>query len=138
MRIVQLSPCVQTLPVKFSIAAVLTRAELEIGKSEVDFGWCGTQESVLSSLDVTNKSLLPQEVGFVGLPNVSVYALCEALLVLVLVLVPVLVLVLVPVLVLVLVQFNLYFCVWGVEWIAGLLCVYTSVRTYRMLRTVYV
>jgi hypothetical protein len=70
----------QTLPVKFSIVAVLTRAELEIGKSEVDFGWCGTQESVLSSLDVTNKSLLPQEVGFVELPNIVDVQPCDGFL----------------------------------------------------------
>ena len=55
---------------RFNILATLTTPSLEFGTSQMDFGCCGTQESVKCALDVTNKSLLPQQVGFIGLPNV--------------------------------------------------------------------
>ena len=39
---------------------------------EMDFGCVGIHESVLSSIGITNTSLLVQEIGFVNVPDVRV------------------------------------------------------------------
>ncbi|KAG8434383.1 hypothetical protein GDO86_012671 [Hymenochirus boettgeri] len=59
----------QTLPVPFMVQAVLTSSDLEITPSELDFGYCSIYEAVQTSLQITNKSILPQEFGFVGIPE---------------------------------------------------------------------
>lgn len=62
----------QVLPVVFAVRATLTPSALEFSVKEVDFGCVGLQESVLSSVEVTNTSSLVQEIGFVNTPNVRV------------------------------------------------------------------
>ncbi|XP_068096751.1 cilia- and flagella-associated protein 74 isoform X2 [Hyperolius riggenbachi] len=59
----------QTRPVTFTVHAVVTTSDLEINPPEVDFGFCTIFESVQSSIQLTNKSILPQEFGFVGIPE---------------------------------------------------------------------
>ncbi|MGH0147032.1 UNVERIFIED_CONTAM: hypothetical protein FKN15_060852, partial [Acipenser sinensis] len=59
----------QTRPVLFAVHAVVTAFDLEFDRKEVDFGHCSIHESVQASVHLTNKSLLPQEFGFVGIPK---------------------------------------------------------------------
>ncbi|KAG8142278.1 hypothetical protein E2320_006215, partial [Naja naja] len=56
-------------PVEFSMHAILTTSDLEINPSDVDFGYCSIYEAVRTTITVTNKAILPQEFGFVGLPK---------------------------------------------------------------------
>ena len=60
----------QTRPVPFVVNAVVTSSDLEFDQSEVDFGFCGINESVVSSIKLTNRSILPQKFGFVSIPDV--------------------------------------------------------------------
>ncbi|KAM5140335.1 cilia- and flagella-associated protein 74 [Mantella aurantiaca] len=59
----------QTRPVIFTVHAIVTTSDLEINPNEVDFGYCTIFESVVTSIQLTNKSILPQEFGFVGIPE---------------------------------------------------------------------
>ncbi|KAL8198460.1 UNVERIFIED_CONTAM: hypothetical protein K2H54_011781, partial [Gekko kuhli] len=59
----------QSKPVEFTIHAVVTTSDLEISPTEVDFGYCSIYEAVQSTITLTNKAILPQEFGFVGLPE---------------------------------------------------------------------
>ncbi|XP_072281754.1 cilia- and flagella-associated protein 74 isoform X2 [Pyxicephalus adspersus] len=59
----------QTRPVIFTVHAIVTTSDLEINPTEVDFGYCTIFESVQTSIQLTNKSILPQEFGFVGIPE---------------------------------------------------------------------
>ncbi|XP_041128788.1 cilia- and flagella-associated protein 74-like isoform X3 [Polyodon spathula] len=59
----------QTRPLLFAVHAVVTASDLEFDRKEVDFGHCSIHESVQTSVHLTNKSLLPQEFGFVGIPK---------------------------------------------------------------------
>ncbi|XP_070812255.1 cilia- and flagella-associated protein 74 [Pituophis catenifer annectens] len=59
----------QSKPVEFSMHAILTTSDLEINPSDVDFGYCSIYEAVRTTITVTNKAILPQEFGFVGLPK---------------------------------------------------------------------
>ncbi|KAM8927645.1 cilia- and flagella-associated protein 74 [Pelodytes ibericus] len=59
----------QTRPVPFTISAVLTTSDLEINPTEVDFGHCTISEAVRCTVQLTNKSILPQDYGFVGIPE---------------------------------------------------------------------
>ncbi|XP_040181823.1 cilia- and flagella-associated protein 74 isoform X3 [Rana temporaria] len=59
----------QTRPVIFTVHAIVTTSDLEINPTEVDFGCCTIFESVQTSIQLTNKSILPQEFGFVGIPE---------------------------------------------------------------------
>ncbi|XP_058017447.1 cilia- and flagella-associated protein 74 [Ahaetulla prasina] len=59
----------QSKPVEFSMHAILTTSDLEINPSDVDFGYCSIYEAVRTTVAVTNKAILPQEFGFVGLPK---------------------------------------------------------------------
>ncbi|OCT72634.1 cilia- and flagella-associated protein 74 [Xenopus laevis] len=59
----------QTRPVPFTVHAIVTSSDLEISPAEVDFGYCTIVEAVQASLQLTNKSILPQEFGFVGIPE---------------------------------------------------------------------
>ena len=61
----------QTRPVPFTLRAQVTVSDIEFGPSSIDFGSCTVHESVVASLQLTNKSLLPQEFGFVHLPEVG-------------------------------------------------------------------
>ncbi|KAI4895097.1 hypothetical protein NFI96_026229 [Prochilodus magdalenae] len=59
----------QVRPVPFTVHAVVTTSDLEFDRSEVDFGHCSVFESVRTSIRLTNRSLLPQDFGFVGIPK---------------------------------------------------------------------
>ncbi|XP_053546334.1 LOW QUALITY PROTEIN: cilia- and flagella-associated protein 74 [Bombina bombina] len=59
----------QARPVPFTVHAVITTSDLEINPVDVDFGYCTIFEAVLTPIQLTNKSILPQEFGFVGIPE---------------------------------------------------------------------
>ncbi|XP_049610848.1 cilia- and flagella-associated protein 74 isoform X2 [Syngnathus scovelli] len=59
----------QVQPVIYTVQAIVTSSDLKFGQSEVDFGYCSIYQSFKSSVHLTNMSLLPQEFGFVGLPE---------------------------------------------------------------------
>jgi len=65
----------QKRPVPFCITAVVTTSDLEFDVSDIDFGHCTIYETVTKSVQLTNHSLLPQQFGFVDLPEVGVTAL---------------------------------------------------------------
>ena len=55
----------------FTVSAVVTTSDLEFDVSDVDFGHCTIYEAVIKSIQLTNHSMLPQQFGFVGLPEVE-------------------------------------------------------------------
>ncbi|XP_068514732.1 cilia- and flagella-associated protein 74 isoform X12 [Anas acuta] len=59
----------KTKQVNFTVHAIVTTSELEISPAEIDFGYCTIYEAVQTNVTLTNKSILPQEFGFVGLPE---------------------------------------------------------------------
>ncbi|XP_061457271.1 cilia- and flagella-associated protein 74 isoform X2 [Rhineura floridana] len=59
----------QSKPVEFTVHAIVTPSDLEISPTEVDFGFCSIYEAVQTTIVLTNKGILPQEFGFVGLPE---------------------------------------------------------------------
>lgn len=63
--------CVQVKPVKFTVQAIVTSSDLQFDQTEVDFGYCSVYQSVRSSVLLTNLSLLPQDFGFVSIPEVQ-------------------------------------------------------------------
>ena len=74
------SPCIgvyhvsvllQTRLVPFSVHAVVTNSDLEFDKTNIDFGCCTIYEAVKTTVTLTNHSILPQQFGFVGIPEVS-------------------------------------------------------------------
>uniref|UniRef100_A0A670JEG7 Cilia and flagella associated protein 74 n=1 Tax=Podarcis muralis TaxID=64176 RepID=A0A670JEG7_PODMU len=59
----------QSKPVEFTVHAIVTTSDLEIRPTEVDFGFCSIYEAVQTTITLTNKAILPQEFGFVKLPE---------------------------------------------------------------------
>ncbi|XP_076597344.1 cilia- and flagella-associated protein 74 isoform X1 [Chaetodon auriga] len=59
----------QVKPVHFTVQAVVTSSDLQFDRTEVDFGHCSIYQSVRSSVHLTNLSLLPQDFGFLGVPE---------------------------------------------------------------------
>ncbi|XP_054868574.1 cilia- and flagella-associated protein 74 isoform X2 [Amphiprion ocellaris] len=59
----------QVQPAHFTVQAVVTSSDLQFDQTEVDFGYCSIYQSVKSSIRLTNISLLPQDFGFVGVPE---------------------------------------------------------------------
>ncbi|XP_072012089.1 cilia- and flagella-associated protein 74 isoform X2 [Engystomops pustulosus] len=59
----------QTRPISFTVHAVVTTSDLEISPKEVNFGHCTIYEAVQASIQLSNKSILPQEFGFMGIPE---------------------------------------------------------------------
>ncbi|XP_034000525.1 LOW QUALITY PROTEIN: cilia- and flagella-associated protein 74 [Trematomus bernacchii] len=59
----------QVKPVPFTMQAVVTFSELLFDRAQVDFGFCSVDQSVRSSVRLTNTSLLPQDFGFLGVPD---------------------------------------------------------------------
>ncbi|XP_051493216.1 cilia- and flagella-associated protein 74 [Apus apus] len=55
--------------VNFTVHAIVTTSDLEISPAQIDFGYCTIYEAVQAKVTLTNKSILPQEFGFVGLPE---------------------------------------------------------------------
>uniref|UniRef100_A0AAX7W772 Abnormal spindle-like microcephaly-associated protein ASH domain-containing protein n=1 Tax=Astatotilapia calliptera TaxID=8154 RepID=A0AAX7W772_ASTCA len=61
----------QVQPAHFTVHAIVTSSDLQFDHSEVDFGYCSIYQSVKSSIRLTNLSLLPQDFGFLGVPEVQ-------------------------------------------------------------------
>ncbi|XP_070561828.1 cilia- and flagella-associated protein 74-like isoform X2 [Ptychodera flava] len=59
----------QTAPVPFIVHAVVTTSDLEFDTEFIDFGFCSIYESVVTTVKLTNKSILSQSFGFVNLPD---------------------------------------------------------------------
>ncbi|XP_044067515.1 cilia- and flagella-associated protein 74 isoform X4 [Siniperca chuatsi] len=59
----------QVKPVDFTVQAVVTSSDLQFDQTEVDFGYCSIYQSIKSSVRLTNLSLLPQDFGFLGVPE---------------------------------------------------------------------
>ncbi|XP_064642380.1 cilia- and flagella-associated protein 74-like [Lineus longissimus] len=59
----------QTRPVPFTVHAVVTSSDLEFDKTDIDFGHATIYESVKTTVQLTNHSILPQKFGFVGIPD---------------------------------------------------------------------
>ncbi|XP_074162622.1 cilia- and flagella-associated protein 74 isoform X2 [Sminthopsis crassicaudata] len=59
----------QKRPVKFTVHAIVTTSDLEIEPKELNFGYCTIYEAVYTTITLTNKSLLPQEFGFISIPK---------------------------------------------------------------------
>lgn len=57
--------------VPFQVVALVTVSDLEFDVDSIDFGTCTIHESVIVTIKLTNKSVLPQKFGFVELPQVS-------------------------------------------------------------------
>ncbi|XP_071431811.1 cilia- and flagella-associated protein 74 [Pithys albifrons albifrons] len=55
--------------VTFTVHAIVSTSDLEISPAQIDFGYCTIYEAVQANVVVTNRCLLPQEFGFVGLPE---------------------------------------------------------------------
>ncbi|XP_031987595.1 cilia- and flagella-associated protein 74 isoform X5 [Corvus moneduloides] len=55
--------------VNFTVHAIVTTSDLEISPAQINFGYCTIYEAVQANVILTNKSILPQEFGFVGLPE---------------------------------------------------------------------
>lgn len=67
----------QTQPVKFVLQTVLTSSDLEFDANEVNFGYCTVCETVYKTIQLHNKSVLPQRYGFAATPEVCRY-LCSS------------------------------------------------------------
>ena len=61
----------QTRPVPFTVHAVVTNSDLEFDHTNIDFGCCTIYEAVKQTVTLTNHSILPQQFGFVGIPDVG-------------------------------------------------------------------
>ncbi|KAL1021090.1 hypothetical protein UPYG_G00008690 [Umbra pygmaea] len=59
----------QVRPVPFMVHAVVTSSDLHFDRTDVNFGNCSIFESVKTSVRLTNLSLLPQDYGFLGIPQ---------------------------------------------------------------------
>uniref|UniRef100_A0AAQ6IMB2 Cilia- and flagella-associated protein 74 n=1 Tax=Anabas testudineus TaxID=64144 RepID=A0AAQ6IMB2_ANATE len=59
----------QVQPVHFTVHAVVTTSDLQFDRTDVDFGYCSLYQSVKSTVRLTNLSLLPQDFGFVSVPE---------------------------------------------------------------------
>ncbi|KAG7274335.1 hypothetical protein CRUP_013053, partial [Coryphaenoides rupestris] len=59
----------QAQPVPFTVHAVVTTSDLRFDPAEVDFGHCSIHECVRTSVRLSNLSLLPQDYGFLGVPQ---------------------------------------------------------------------
>lgn len=63
----------QAKKVNITVHAIVTTSDLEISPAQINFGYCTVYEAVQTNVTLTNKSILPQEFGFVGLPEVCSY-----------------------------------------------------------------
>ncbi|XP_077980899.1 cilia- and flagella-associated protein 74-like isoform X2 [Glandiceps talaboti] len=59
----------QTAPVPFTVHAVVTNSDMEFDTDFIDFGFCSIYESVVTTVKLTNKSILSQSFGFVSIPD---------------------------------------------------------------------
>ena len=54
----------------FIVKACITLSDIQLSPTSIDFGTCTVFETVVYTVDVTNKSCLPLEYGFINLPKV--------------------------------------------------------------------
>ena len=54
----------------FTIQTIVTSSDLEFNVKEVNFGYCTVYERVYKTIQLHNKSVLPQKYGFVSAPQV--------------------------------------------------------------------
>lgn len=59
----------QAVPVNFTLKALLTTSDIVFNPPKVDFGEVFLGETSVVKLEMTNRSLLMQQYGFVGLPQ---------------------------------------------------------------------
>ncbi|KAM4570699.1 cilia- and flagella-associated protein 74 [Fundulus diaphanus] len=59
----------QVQPAHFTVQAIVTSLDLQFDQSELDFGCCSIYHVVRSRVFLTNMSLLPQDFGFVAVPE---------------------------------------------------------------------
>ncbi|XP_017266687.2 cilia- and flagella-associated protein 74 isoform X2 [Kryptolebias marmoratus] len=59
----------QFQPARFTVQAIVTSSDLQFDQTEMDFGFCSIFQSVRSSVLLTNLSLLPQDFGFLAVPE---------------------------------------------------------------------
>ncbi|KAM4738037.1 cilia- and flagella-associated protein 74 [Anableps anableps] len=59
----------QVQPAHFTVQAIVTCSDLQFDQTEVDFGCCSIYHLVRRSIRLTNMSLLPQDFGFVAVPE---------------------------------------------------------------------
>ncbi|KAM8830181.1 cilia- and flagella-associated protein 74 isoform 1-T1 [Synchiropus picturatus] len=59
----------QVKPIRFTVQAVVTTSDLKFDHTELDFGYCSTYQSLKSTVQLTNLSLLSQEFGFLNIPE---------------------------------------------------------------------
>ena len=52
------------------VRAIVTSSDFEFASDEVNFGHCSVYETVYQTVELSNKSVLPQQFGFVNLPEV--------------------------------------------------------------------
>ena len=62
----------QTRPVPFTVHAVVTGSDMQFDMTDIDFGHCTIYEANKATVKLTNHSILPQQFGFVGIPEVWV------------------------------------------------------------------
>ena len=55
----------------------MTSSDIEFNVQAIDFGLCTVLESVRRTVTLTNKSVLPQQFGFCGVPDVSCVFICS-------------------------------------------------------------
>ncbi|XP_078281238.1 cilia- and flagella-associated protein 74 isoform X2 [Rhinoraja longicauda] len=55
--------------IPFTVHAVVTSSDIQIHQQTIDFGPCSVYETVLTTVQLTNKSILSQEFGFVDVPE---------------------------------------------------------------------
>ena len=67
----------KTRPVPFTVRAIVTSSDIEFNVQAIDFGFCTVLESVRRTVTLTNKSVLPQQFGFCGVPDVSNVFICS-------------------------------------------------------------
>ncbi|XP_043967379.1 cilia- and flagella-associated protein 74 [Gambusia affinis] len=59
----------QVLPAQYTIHAIVTSSDLQFDQTEVDFGHCSIFHFVRTTVCLTNMSILPQDFGFVAVPE---------------------------------------------------------------------
>lgn len=53
----------------FTVLAYITPSELTFYPPVLDFDYCTTHESIYCTLTVTNTSIVPQQFGFIDIPD---------------------------------------------------------------------
>ena len=59
--------------VPFRVMALVTVSDFEFSIESIDFGTCTIHESVIVTIQLSNKSVLPQKFGFIDLPQVCTH-----------------------------------------------------------------